>query len=878
MKRVYGNKNNTFDLIFTIDELLEEIYSEWFRNPETMIKQYVSISKALDDLVNKEKQIYRVFKSNQHEVLDAMRFLAELDFFSDNINEEELTKEQKLFLKILKKTRKEDIWEKGLKINLSPKIIKKSIGEIIKNKIHNLEKQKEKVSFLKEEKIQMQINKFKILIKDYKSKEINKLVIHGVHHFTPLLKRFIKDLNDVEIIFLFNYNQNYPEIFNTWKHVYSWTEINEEDFLIHDSEINHPGKVGKQIGEVTNGKRNIGSLNVDYIKYDNFTSFTDYVANTFEDADEEMKKMREQFYAPNSQKANDLLQNYFPEQFGEKHFLAYPIGQFIMALYNMWDSEEGTLVIDDVNIKECLNVNFFFDQRTVTPIEIYEKIKLYFEDVDIFNKYCERLVELIKRKENIEKYNDPRLDGLEKLAFYNIEINDLEYFKDVLLSLKKIAEEIFSTNKKNTINYKKHFQKLMKIIHEKTYNAENIKKEEKELVEEIKQKLDNIKNLNIEGSIEDIKETLHLFLSQKNNEDKANWIVRDFEQLDGGILLSNIWNQSDKVNEKKYHIAMLSNEMMKKNLEDILPWPLDNLFFNNYSGILDDIDAVLTSFKEYNNFLRYSLFYATYYLKDKEDTKIKLSYVENEDNEVNTPYYLLNLLGIEAQRFTEKDLKSKDFNTGIQRNSSSPSSVYNIKYRSKEEVQDFNICEYRYLLSDILDRKSYFNNSYHNHLYYIVLLTRNSWYELEGKESSLICEVVEKENIFLANYFLFLKDIDLFDNKEKVKEFFHEKIDKDTGKIKRIDERYMDIRLNLLYAQISRSNNDLEENKEESKNLIEHVFKINNSNLDENSKNILEYLESPNLIKEEKVDYEVCKYCEQKDLCLNHIAGDESYD
>jgi len=67
-------------------------------------------------------------------------------------------------------------------------------------------------------------------------------------------------------------------------------------------------------------------------------------------------------------------------------------------------------------------------------------------------------------------------------------------------------------------------------------------------------------------------------------------------------------------------------------------------------------------------------------------------------------------------------------------------------------------------------------------------------------------------------------------------------------------------------------------NEEESKNLIKHVFNINKNNLYKNSGNILEYLESPKLMEDEKFDYVICKYCEQKDICLNHIAGDESYD
>lgn len=41
--------------------------------------------------------------------------------------------------------------------------------------------------------------------------------------------------------------------------------------------------------------------------------------------------MREQFYSANNS-VNDILKVYFPEQFGERHFLAYPIGHFLWQL------------------------------------------------------------------------------------------------------------------------------------------------------------------------------------------------------------------------------------------------------------------------------------------------------------------------------------------------------------------------------------------------------------------------------------------------------------------------------------------------------------------------------------------------------------------
>lgn len=71
---------------------------------------------------------------------------------------------------------------------------------------------------------------------------------------------------------------------------------------------------------------------IEILEFDNMTEFAGYVAEVFNaaekaDPDNSMRQMREQIYAANSS-ANDILKIYFPEQFGERQFLDYPLGHF----------------------------------------------------------------------------------------------------------------------------------------------------------------------------------------------------------------------------------------------------------------------------------------------------------------------------------------------------------------------------------------------------------------------------------------------------------------------------------------------------------------------------------------------------------------------
>ena len=68
---------------------------------------------------------------------------------------------------------------------------------------------------------------------------------------------------------------------------------------------------------------------------------------------------------------------------------------------------------------------------------------------------------------------------------------------------------------------------------------------------------------------------MQLYLKQVPVEGKgANWIVRNFEQIDGDVLRNNALES-----EKNYHFACLSDQDMSITHKDEFPWPLDIAFF-----------------------------------------------------------------------------------------------------------------------------------------------------------------------------------------------------------------------------------------------------------------------------------------------------------
>ena len=141
---------------------------------------------------------------------------------------------------------------------------------------------------------------------------------------------------------------------------------------------------------------------------------------------------------------------------------------------------------------------------------------------------------------------------MEKLSFFNIKLGDLEEFKNFLIFINDTAKRLFKESD-NTIDFGKHFGTLIEIVSTPALKGHTLSKTEKDLIDEITKKLSQCADGEILGNIEDVKDALAFYLSAKTKGDTSNWIVRDFEQIDGAVLLSR------KTKARYYHFALLSN-------------------------------------------------------------------------------------------------------------------------------------------------------------------------------------------------------------------------------------------------------------------------------------------------------------------------------
>lgn len=532
------------------------------------------------------------------------------------------------------------------------------------------------------------------LISKIESVNVETIIVHGVHKFTPELLLTIKTLENagINIIYLIHYVEQLPQIYKTWKEVYSWMELdfkNVKNFDIHTG-----SKTGREIAKVLAGGLSTKKLTSLKTAYDNISSFAvGEVRPVFQQAQETLSKMKVQFYAVNNTDTNEILKNYFPEQFEVKPFLSYPIGQFVLGIYNMWDFDSSHMKLVPFSLRECVVSGMFENEVGGDISEIFDDIIPYIEGIDNMEDVLDRLVHLKSERAFIDR--NPGLSDMKAICYFSRSESEIDRFIKYLKILYEVSTKIFAHDK-DQIEYSAHFKNMMEILSVPLSNVSITHRTEVELAKSILASLSGYSD--IVGDYYDLREALTFYLHQNQMDDSSNWIVRNFEQLDGAVLLA------DHTIAREYHFALLSMKNMTKLVSEELPWPLTEDIFYGYDCELgSSMHACAISNRERANFLKYSLFYGTFFFKNR----ITFSYVLNQNNEKQRAYYLLDLLKL-------KDLKTKENEDIHFGNHSAAIHSRSFEYGclTTEQKEMFAICRYKYFLYRVLDEKIKYSNDF----------------------------------------------------------------------------------------------------------------------------------------------------------------------
>lgn len=704
----------------TIRALVDAMYDNW-NSLNTKVKQMMAVDKAITELENIRGSCdqFRAMHFNAKILSECIRIFCELGLDAQAFKADYLNIDQRFLIEIYKQIQANQNDAFLFRRVKSLKAVDDALTKVLR------------------------LNG----ATDINSLDMNTIVIHGVHQFSPAMLCAIEDIGRFKtVVLMFNYQRQYSRIYETWLNIYSLFNSSihfgavDNEFQptsLYDSFSSNA--LADSIGKLSEGQFDHDFFDVlkdiEVIEFENTTEFANYVAEIYETARSESETsgipsplacMKEQFYSA-SRKANDILRAYFPEQFGERHFLDYPIGHFFVATTNLWNADEEKVFVNNfADLKECLEAGIISEQYPGQLVNCLNKVIPYIEN-------CVNLNDIIHALKGLTKYANRQDPIMQRIGYFNVEKDDLLSLVTALQELETIITSFFTDFNSGGDNFKRFYARVQRFI-SSNVDVGELDEEMRGVITNLLHRLDE-SNLPEEGTFYLLKQTMSIYLSQDDSVlSGAHWIVRGFEQIDGDILRSN---QTGR--QAIYHFCSLSDMDICASREQRLPWPLDARFFE-YSQIPSDwkYQIFVKSKLEYNNFNRYALLYGLEFNR----MPCKLSYIKNDGRKENELYHILKLLGIGVKKYIAYTDSSYQEKIKYEKNPEKQLQLIN----GLQEVDYIkaSICPYRFALDSIIQGKTVFRDRFLLQQYMRVLIEKKT---LEALADNNFNEVMLREKI-----------------------------------------------------------------------------------------------------------------------------------
>lgn len=734
LRVVYGGQGGEFSKfgVRTVKELIDSIYPVW-QSTASAVKQ----NAAIDNIVNSKfsgsemagapENIRRAFLFNREEVFSSIRTLFELDVKVDEIIMDLLTPEQTFIVNLYTRLKTtpgiSELFTVGS--GLTQDEIDTAIFDAMGMGDRNLE------------------SSIKIP---------SRVVIHGVHQFTPLMLRAIEEISRYKkVILIFGYQPQYKSIYQTWVDVYSSFDCSISSYggKEYTPSPNNPDSyfgnlLADALGKLANGHMSSVKLSQTYeiIRFDNMTEFAGYVANLYIagrsiNPKNPLSAMREHIYAADSS-VNKILKVYFPDQFGERQFLNYPLGHFFVAIASMWDASHNKVVINDINdIRECLMAGILYEDYLGELSTIFDSVDALFVGCNTIDDMLVRIKGLQRSRRRMQ--GTVGSDALRRIAYYKVSDASLNKLRRALNELKDLSAFFYDDFERRPNNFRAFYKKLKQFLRDQILDSRELDSELEDIVRRVYKRLEEVGDIDASASFECLKSTMSIYLAQEEGDSGgANWIVRNFEQIDGDILRSSEKRPSGEL--ETYHFACLSDEDINSTQVRPFPWPLDDEFFLVAQEPIDwKYQVYVKARKEYRHFKAYALLFGLEFNR----AGFKLSYVKRDGERERTPYSRLTVLGAKTVPLNESraghrlsDLSFIDVNV-----SGTTGADYD-----KFDLYRFRICKYRFLLESLIESGTTYKDSFLLSKYLEALLenrTRNLLQGLPLSESVLVTKLNE---------------------------------------------------------------------------------------------------------------------------------------
>ncbi len=912
-------------LFCPLDSIVNDrIFADWTNNISRRIQQYSELGSQYRQM-HEGKVIgwdigdlrYEAISHNKNSMLDSMRLFIELGISADSLDTKRLNLEHRLFAYLLKIEEKNDLF-------VLPKLPDKSgLKKCFSDQAEAEKKEKEDLNKKRPRpdvaEYKRELELIDQMIKEMRHWDGEHIVVHGVHQFTPLQLRFLTYLDKlgVEVIFLYNYLPQYKEIYSSWNYIYKQFDAP----VHHDTKITayQPDLRFKRAGEAIaenmallceeNISRNDPRIIRNYEEYkdervvgfDNISEYAGYVSDLFAEAEAEIReyndaenhsrtqgeqrstsevlaKMEDVIYTANKD-VDELLQVYHPEYARNRHFLAYPIGQFFVALYGLWNVETGEIDIDYGQLRACVNSGILTEFNTPQLLKTLMNVEPLFLHVNTFSKLDDLFQKY--KKEYVQVTGTGTLPtspaypfrALNLYSTYKVPLKEIEALYKALGQINSIAKTLFgSATADEQFQFGNHFKRLRDFVDSRKTELAN--EEEKDLVGRLLDRLETVQkqlaNEDRTGTLDDLRSGLYFFLKQKE-EPVSDWFVRNFEQIDGDVLMSKKQNKPG-AKKRVYHFACVSDRDMNRTVDELLPWPLSEMFIERaYNPKELPFQIYYAALGERSNFLRYALFYGLYF--SQCDTKI--SFVRRYGEDATDYYELLRLIGL------------KEEDSALQRVSNDPYSHTMVRAQRitvlqyyRDQMAAMFLCPYRYLLDYVLNKAPVISGTFLMQRFFVNVLIENTWRTMQEKNqndmTAKLTQLIRSESSKIERYFPFFISSEIIDMRRQAENYILTQVFRDgNDKVRALETTHMALRKTFGTAEFMEDLQDLPKRhkypdfeqlstiKQDKKSYSVHSTKTENSAL---IGCVLNYLNETDSNYERAGSW--CAYCPDNGICL----------
>ena len=714
----------------TIKNLLNALYSDW-EDLNTRMRQMMEVDTAIHEITGQNETVQRSLAYNEASLVDCIRLFQELGLENIPFTTQDLNIDQQYLADIYAQILKRDETAFAFSHVKNEQEIQAALeAALMKRRKHD------KLNFA--------------------GLQTTTVVLHGIHQFSPAMLCAIEDISRYcTVILLFNYQEQYKAIYQTWINIYS---LFEQPIQTDSTNQRRPVPLmvdsfesillADRIGKLAEGQYDAQQYqDIEVIEFANMTEFAGYAAALFERANENLSQMREQLYSA-SGKVNDILRAYFPEQFGERHFLDYPIGHFFVASANMWDPDTQRVKVDSLSdVKECLECGIITEERRGQHINSLNQIIPFIEK--------EATLEgVIKRLKRLKKYvNRGTTDvNIKRVGYMAITKEDLAALIHALEELNTIVCSFFEDFEEGGDNFRRFYQRIQSFIVKRIANLDDLDDEMRIVINKLLERMQK-SDLPDTGTYVCLRQTMSYYLSQDDHLEKgAHWIVRDFEQIDGDILRS--LEQNRKADKTCYHFCCLSDKDICASKDTRLPWPLDIHFFEYACEPLDwKYQIFLKSKMEYQNFKKYALLYGLEFNR----IGFKLSYVKTEHEKENDVFHYLALLGAKITPYREYRSRTPVQTLQYQVNRPVPTPQFDEIDRIK-----WAMCPYRFAMERLVQEETVFRDRFLILNYMRALLINRVRDQLVGEQCRrpIIQKALELQYQRLSDQFHILNELE----------------------------------------------------------------------------------------------------------------------